>query len=284
MYWLLKIISWSLSLLPIVVLYFLAKALAFFAYKILRIRKKMILSNLQIAFGKDKSKKELDKIAYLSVYSFALTILEFFSLRGQSLSKGVKIVEGEKYLKEIRDKKQGAYILCAHMGNWEAMGAALSSLGYQGHVVVKKVGGKGVDKFVREQRNSSGFLFIKRKVKGDVSRAIQKILKNNEFVGFVMDQYRPGEPFLPFFNKPARTNTSLAAIWRKFRAPIIPIYIIRKSFGKHDIYIKPPLELDLTDDLKKDKINHTIKFNSIVEDIIRSCPEQYFWLHNRWKD
>ena len=100
------------------------------------------------------------------------------------------------------------------MGNWEAMGAAWA-LVTPAHVLVKKVGSSSVDRFVSELRDRNGFLTVKRKKKGDGFSAIRDVLARGEIVGFVMDQARPGEPKLPFFGRPAKTNTSFAAIWRQ---------------------------------------------------------------------
>jgi len=261
----------------------MAKFLAFMSYRVFKVRRRLILKNLETAFGTEKSPEERDKIGELSTYNFILTALEFLAERNGRLGEKVEIVEGEEHLQDTVGKGEGVYILCIHMGSWEAMGGGLTRHGYRSHVIVKRVGSEKTDQFVKKLREKNGFFCIQRKNKGDAVKGILKTLKAGQVVGFVMDQARPGEPFLPFFDKPAKTNTSFAAIWRKIQAPIIPAYIIRTGVGEHKIYVRPPVKLTTTDDAEKDVLEHSRLFNKVVESIIRKCPEQYFWMHNRWK-
>jgi KDO2-lipid IV(A) lauroyltransferase len=169
------------------------------------------------------------------------------------------------------------------MGNWEAMGAACTRRYGPSYVLVKKVGSPNVDRFVSELREKQGFLSIKRRKKGDGYQGIKDALSRNEIIGFVMDQARPGEPKLPFFGKPAKTNTSFAAIWRRNPVPIIPAYINRTGVSKHVLRFFPEIHPVITDDTEKDIIEHSLMFNQVVETHVRTSPEHYFWMHNRWK-
>jgi len=178
---------------------------------------------------------------------------------------------------------KGAYILCMHLGNWEAMGAACSRNFGPSHVLVKAVGTSGLNRFVSEYRERNGFHWVKRQRKGDGLKAIANVLARGEIVGFVMDQARPGEPKLPFFGHLAKTNTSFAAILRRHQAPVVPSFVIREGFHKHTEYFLPPVELSFSEDAEADVLKHSALFNRIVEDCVKRCPEQYFWLHNRWK-
>src|SRR5690606_3301693 len=110
-----------------------------------------------------------------------------------------------------------------------------------------------------------------------------RTLRRNEIVGFVLDQSRPGEPRLKFFSHPAKTNTSLAQIWRKWPAPVVPAYIVRRSVGCHDGYFLPPLNLQKTTDPEDDIVINSTLFNRTLEKIISDHPDQYFWMHDRWK-
>lgn len=279
----LEMVSFLLSLLSPKGLDRLARGITFISWDVLRIRRKLILSNLETAFGNEKSGHERLKVAKLSVYHFVLTALEFLAERDGNLGKKVNIVSGEEHLESTMKDGQGIYILCIHMGSWEAMGGGLNRLGYPSHVIVKKVGSESTDRFVKKLRHKNGFQCIQRKTKGDAVKGIIKTLRSGQIVGFVMDQARPGEPFLPFFNRPAKTNTSFAAILRKIKAPVVPAYIVRKSVHEHEIHVLPPINLTFTDDADRDILEHSGIFNSVVERMIRACPEQYFWMHNRWK-
>lgn len=283
LYFFISFVSWGLGHCSLRSIDNIAHGLAFMSYSVFRMRRKLILKNLRIAFANEKSQKELTRIGYLSVYNFILTCLEFLAARDGSVGKHVEIIEGENFLQEALAAGKGAYILCLHMGSWEAMGGALTRLGYRSNVVVKKVGSEKVNQFVIDLREKNGFYSILKRKKGDGKKGINNALKKNELVGFVMDQARPGEPLLPFFSKPAKTNTSFAAIWKQNPAPILPIYILRQEAGRHSIKVKPILKLPVSGDEKEDIMQHSIIFNKIMENIIRDCPEQYLWMHNRWK-
>jgi KDO2-lipid IV(A) lauroyltransferase len=260
----------------------LARALAWLSFDLLRIRRRLILRNLEIAFGDEKTPAERLAIGRSSVYHTILTFLEFFRSTRTDIAGDIEL-RGVEHARAALAEGRGVYVLCFHMGNWEAMGAKYSRAIVPSYIVVKRVGGPSVDRFVSSLRARNGFLTVKREKKGDGYRQILNVLQRGEVVGFVIDQARPGEPKLPFFGRPAKTNTSFAAIWRRRPAPIIPSYVTRSGVSRHTIEILPPVELAITGDAEKDILAHSEQFNRIVEACVRKCPEQYFWMHNRWK-
>lgn len=259
----------------------LAAALAVLVFDVFRLRRGLIIQNLGIAFP-DMTAAEKTRVGRASVENFALTAMELFRSKRHDIAGKISI-SGAEHMRGALAEGRGAYILCFHLGNWEAMGAKCTRVFTPSYVLVKKVGHGGVDKFVSEMRAHNGFLTVKRQKKGDGFSAIKEILSRGEIVGFVMDQARPGEPKLPFFGRPAKTNTSFAAIWRRQPAPIVPAWIRRKRIGEHELQFFPEVRPTVTDDAEADILRHSTEFNAIVEQHVRSCPEQYFWMHNRWK-
>jgi KDO2-lipid IV(A) lauroyltransferase len=275
------IAAWLISRLSLRNVGRLATGLTWLLFDVLRVRRGLVLKNLELAFP-HLSDKDRIHIGRTSVRNFALTTLEFLHSYRSDIAAQVTMI-GTEHLRRVLARGQGAYILCCHVGNWEAMGAAMTRHVTPAYVLVKKVGGKSVNDFVSALREKNGFLAVKREKKGDGFKGIQAILGRGEVVGFVMDQARPGEPKLPFFGVPAKTNTSFAAIWRRHPAPIIPAYIVRHGVGEHTLYYMPELCLTQTDDAAADILRHSIEFNGVVETIVRKHPEHYFWMHNRWK-
>ncbi len=281
MYWLMTALAAFLTRLPDRAIERLASGLAIVAFDCLRVRRRTVLHNLALAFP-DKSLAERRKCGRMSYYHFFLTAFEFLTSSRVDLAGTVKFV-GDEHMRAALAGGQGAYILCMHLGNWEAMGAACSRHFGPSHVLVKTVGTSGLNRFVSEYRERNGFHWVKRQRKGDGLKAIANILAKREVVGFVMDQARPGEPKLPFFGHPAKTNTSFAAILRRYPAAVVPSYVIREGFHRHTEYFLPPIELTFSDDIQADVVKHSVMFNAVVEECVRRSPEQYFWLHNRWK-
>jgi KDO2-lipid IV(A) lauroyltransferase len=273
-----RLLSW----LPAAWLDRIAWAMAVLAFDILRLRRGVILSNLKIALGDEYDKRALVRIGRRSVYHFILTAFEFFLGPYRDIT-GQTTFTGEQHLAAALAKQQGVYLVGCHLGNWEAMGAAISRKVKPVHIIVKKVGGEKVNRYVEHVRRINGFRWIERRKKGDAYIAMRQALANQEMVGFVFDQARPGEPRLPFFNRPAKTNTSLAAIRQRLPAPIVPVYPERLAFGQHVIHFGPEVSLPASDDGQQDILDHSTKLNHVVEGLVRRHPEQYFWFHNRWK-
>ena len=281
MYWFMRALAGVITRMPVSMIEASAWALACLSFDVLRLRRAVVMRNLAIAFP-EKNAREHASIARTSLYHFILTAFEFLYSSKVDLAATVSM-QGEDHMREALAADRGAYILCMHLGNWEAMGAACTRHFGPSYVLVKKVGSSGLNRFVSEYRERNGFHYVKRQKKGDGLRAIADILERREIVGFVMDQARPGEPKLPFFGHPAKTNTIFAAILRRYPAPVVPSFVVRQRFNQHTEYFLPALQLEYSNDSAADVLRHSTQFNAIVEQCVRRCPEQYFWLHNRWK-
>ncbi len=260
----------------------MATVLTWIAFDLLRLRRGLVLNNLTIAFGDTLSPQEKIQLARKSYYHFSLTVLEVLATTGSEIAQNCTIV-GEEYLQDALAQGKGALILCGHLGNWECLAGALHRNFTQVHVVVKKVGGDGMNRFVDERRAAIGMQSVPRNTNMGAMRAIIRRLQENHIVGFVMDQSRPGEPRLPFFGKPAKTNTGLATIWRRTQAPVLPAFIRRVGVNKHVVTILPPISEKYREESQDEGLEASTQFNEMMEHMIRQAPEQYFWLHNRWK-
>jgi KDO2-lipid IV(A) lauroyltransferase len=281
LYWAAKVFALALSFLSPRATGALATAIAWFLFDVCRFRRFLVLSNIATAFPK-MPKSERIKLGRVSFANFILTAFEFLRSIRHDICADVELL-GADHLHNALSQQHGAYVICCHLGNWEAMGAKMTRAIAPSHVLVKKVGGAGLDRFVTELRRRNGFLPVIRKEKGDGLKAIVKALSRHEVVGFAMDQARPGEPKLPFFGKPAKTNTSLAAIWMRHPAPIVSAFVRRLGVGRHVVEIMPALELKVSGNAEQDILALSEQFNGVVEAMIRANPSQYFWLHNRWK-
>ena len=259
----------------------LARGMAVLAFDILRLRRRVVLRNLEIAFGDRFNHAERVRIGRRSAYHVAMHALELIA-RTDSLSDQVEVVD-RHHLDEALKAGKGAYILASHLGSWEASGASVSRQVAPAHVIVKPLKSPGPDRFLQELRRASGFLTIERRSKGDAYRQMRRILEKNELVGIAFDHARPDSPKYPFFSRPAKTNTSVAFIHRRHPAPFLPICMTRIGPCRHRLQVLPPLQLQISDDIDADVEANTRMFQKTMEDIITQHPEHYFWYHNRWK-
>jgi Kdo2-lipid IVA lauroyltransferase/acyltransferase len=271
---LVRCLAWLLGYAPDIVIDWLGRALAVLFYDVLRVRRRLVLSNIR---RMEQDPKRANEIARASYYHFSLTMLEFLASWRRDIAGNIKI-ENRQFMDEALKGGKGAVILVGHIGSWEAFGPAASRYVAPAHVIVKAVGGPKMTKFVEENRHRNGFLSLVRPAKGEGYKAIVRALNRNETVGFVIDQARP-DAQIDFFGEPAPTNTSLAAIMQRNPVPVIPGSIRRTGVFAHTVSFCPPVAYEPTEDL----VTMTKKFNQALEIMIRRNPEQYFWFHNRWK-
>lgn len=281
MYWLTWAFAHLIGYTPVAVLEGLSEAIAIVFFDVLRVRRALILSNISVAFPNLSTSEKL-RMGRASIKHFVMTIFETFRGSVVPLTEGVTFKNPELMDAALAQNK-GVYLLCTHLGNFEVLGGTVSTKWRSVTVPVKHVGRGGFDRYVHEQRLKVGLDPVRRIKKGAGFIAMRKALSEGRPVGFMLDQARPGEPRLPLFGKPAKTNTSLAAIWRRFPAPLVPLYCRRVAFGKHEVVFLPEMQLAVTEDAEQDVIEHSMTYNKIVEEIVRACPDQYWWIHNRWK-
>lgn len=286
MYYFLVFLSWSLSLLPYSMLKAKARLLAFLAFDVLRVRRALTLSNLGIAYGDTKTIKEKRKIGRNSYYHFFLTTLEFFV--SKNLFPKVEVhEEGEKIFLEALAQGKGVYGLVVHTGNWELLCNYASKHWAPVDVPVKQVGKGETSRWVAERRQENGLTEILAHKNSETSRAVKmfKALRSNHIVAFMADQRRPGGELLSLFGKPALTNVSLPAFFLKHQAPIIPLIISRNKDDSHTIKVFEELTLERREG---ESVQQFVArcgqlINDRIEDLILYAPEEYFWMHNRWK-
>jgi len=241
------------------------------------------LHNLIRSFP-EKSLPEITRIAknvYLNLGTAAAEFFEIPYLTEENMSEWVKFEGLENYTKAL-SKKKGILFYTGHLGNWELGGACLGLHSLHVNVIYRALDNPVLEDFVAWFRTHTGHKVIP---KGGAARKIIKLLKKNEMIGILIDQnvsWREGV-FVDFFGRPASTTTGLAALALQTEAAVIPVFIIRLEDGTYKIIIYKEVKITKTDDYEADLFENTQRFTNIVEDIVRKYPDQYFWLHQRWK-
>ena len=240
-------------------------------------RKKVIFKNLEIAFP-EKSTEWKEKIGEKSLQNIGRTLVEFPKipdyLRNNEMEKVFFIEEGEEILKE----KGGKIIVSAHIGNWELGGAGLSwrygkivSLAY-------RIKNRKLNNLITKIREDSGMkiIFHDQPLKDFV-----KALREGMTIVFLVDQnaLRHRGVFVDFFSLPASTVSFPAKLSAKYGYPIIFSYQYYDLKSKTYRGIVKNLEVIDTKDVK----SVVQAYTNEVEKAIRKHPEQYFWVHKRWK-
>ncbi len=282
-FYLLDFLGFSLSLLGFKGLRVLAYILGFIMFDILRIRRKIILANLDIVYADRLSLKEKKRIGRMSVVNFMSTILEFLASK-RLAPKAVFEFENKELADEGIARGQGLYVICAHFGNWEYLCHIHAKIYSPVNVVVKDLLSGKPEEWIKNLRRHLGYQFISQNDKRTRTEQIHDAIDRKEIIGFIVDQKRKRGEMLPFFGRLASTNNSLAKLYFRKYAPVGTLKIQRIKPGHFKIkyydefiYIQDP---NLTFDENVTKF--TLKVNQILEKLILENPEEYYWLHNRW--
>ena len=189
-------------------------------------------------------------------------------------------LEGQDYLTEALSYGKGAVLATSHSGNWEIMGTALALHGFPLVCVAQKQTNVQMDRFINEYRTMSGMQIIYKTGVRDMI----KLLGEGKVIGILMDQdaNRDGV-MVNFFGRLASTAKGAAALGRLKDAPIVPVFITEHSDGSHTGILHPPVWVEKTNDREHDILVTTQQLTTIIEQHIRKYPQEWFWLHNRWK-
>jgi Kdo2-lipid IVA lauroyltransferase/acyltransferase len=185
--------------------------------------------------------------------------------------------EGFEHYQEAKRRGKGVLFATAHLGNWEFSAIAHSLLTEPMHVVVRPLDNAAVDAIVEARREATGNHVIAKK---DASRDILRALKRNEPVGILIDQ-NVGESegiFVDFLGVPACAGTAFARLAAHSKAAVIPGFALwNPAKGKYVLKFYPLV--DITGDATED----TRRIHAVIERVVREYPDQWLWLHRRWK-
>jgi KDO2-lipid IV(A) lauroyltransferase len=261
-----------------------AKTLARLGFHLARRQRRAGLRNLQMAFP-ELSRNALEEILRGSFENLGRLLVEFTHM--QELNKGnicrFVVHDGlENYLEGLR-RGRGVIFMTAHFGAWELSSFAHAVYGYPLRFVVRPIDNPRVEKLISTCRTRSGNIPIERR---SAARDILKALRQNEAVGILFDQNttRSEGIFAEFFGIPAATTPALALFALRTGAAVVPGFLIwDTSLGKHRLRLDPPVQLIETGNLDHDVLENTKIFNKILEGYIRAYPDQWLWIHRRWK-
>jgi KDO2-lipid IV(A) lauroyltransferase len=190
-------------------------------------------------------------------------------------------IEGVEHLREALQKGYGVVYLTAHVGNWEWMAAALSYAGFPMTTLVKPQPNPQYSRILNEYREMSGVEVFNRGTLEIIKAA--RALKKGKVLGFLADQDGGEEGiFVDFLGKKASTPAGPAYFAEKFNAVIVPGFIYHRPQGGHHIVIKPPLPYEHFADHEQELFQNTAKMTKIIEDAIKSHPDEWLWFMKRW--
>lgn len=280
---LLKAVSCLIGHLPLGVLLFLGKAFGRLVYLVDKRHRNTTIENLKKAFGSEKTDVEIEVISRKVFENIAMNFFEFMRvpwLKRDDLDGYVEC-EGFENFKEAHSRGKGVMVYTAHLGNWELMAAYYGLMGYPSEIIVRDLDNPAVEEFVKWARSRCGNTIVSKE---RVMRKLIKRLSENAVVGILLDQNvaQAEGVFVDFFGTPACTNKGPAMLASISGAAVIPSFIVRTG-KKHKIVVGKISDIIATGDKEKDAVENTAQWTRTIEEMIRKHPEQWFWVHRRWK-
>ena len=272
-----------LRMLPLSLVHWLARCLGTFAFDVVRIRRRVTLENLRAGLGDQYSEGERVKIARACYRNFACTFFEFALTPHEGtadLTPWVEVAPREP-IAEAAVLGKGIVYLTAHTGNWELLGAAISQLDRSIKFLVGDQKNLLVDRYAKRQRAKMGMEMIEI---GSSMRAVMRTLRGDGRIALVADQDggRDGI-FIEFLGRPAAYQVGPARFAYRTGAPVLVGLARRLGGGKHSARLYPPIIPDQTKPEAEETRRILCEYTRILEDFIRRHPDQWFWMHRRWK-
>lgn len=198
--------------------------------------------------------------------------------------EGLVVLDGFENFSAARERGKGVIFLTGHMSAWELAPFAQALYGNPLSFLARAIENPRVDALVNRCRCLSGNEPIE---KNNAARAMLRVLRGGGTVGILADQNTSLDEgvFADFFGIPAATTTGIARIARRTDASVVPGFLFwDESARKYRLRFSPAVALQRTDDEEADVRENTARFNRVMEDYIRMHPDQWLWVHKRWKN
>jgi Kdo2-lipid IVA lauroyltransferase/acyltransferase len=264
----------------------IGKSIAWLWWDVFRIRRFTVYRGLTIAFP-DLSKQERQRIAKASLVHMGSNLLEFLSLPSvdREWMENHVVFDGWENYEEARSQGRGLFFLSMHMGNGDFGCAMMVMKGIPLHLISKKFKSRALNDFWFGVRESMGTRFMDPH-SPKTAFEILGACKRREPVTFVLDQFM-GRPYgiqTDFFGKKTGTAYGLALFAIKTKAPVVPVYTYHDDQGKTHVVFGKKIEVAAENGNRDLQILETTqRYNAWIESVICLHPEQWMWIHRRWK-
>jgi Kdo2-lipid IVA lauroyltransferase/acyltransferase len=270
----------------------LGRVIGAFIFHVLRIRRDLGDKQIAMCFPEwtTEQRRRVLKGAYQSLATTVIEgglLLELSRAGPRNELPPVFSHEGFENFERARQKGKGTLVVTAHIGNWELIGVVYALLGIKLHIVARDIKNPRLNRLWIDLRQSSGLEQISAKRRQGGLKQMLMALKKNETVAIVLDQNMSADKgvFVEFFGKPACTLDLVAVLAKRTGAAVVPAFTFRKPDGTHHAVIHPPLEWEDVGNGEShaDVVHNTQRYTRLIEAAVREHPDQWLWLHRRWK-
>lgn len=256
-------------------------------------RRRVVASNLELALGKELSPQERERLlkrVYQSTATVFLEVLRNFSLDQAQMREELEVDPADaQTIRQALARGKGAVFISAHVANWELSAMGMAAHGFPVAIVVKKMNNRISQELIERQRERTNLTII---YAGGTLLKMKELLAQGKAIGFMVDQNTTGTKGIRanFFGVPASSIRGLAHLVKETGTPVIPYCAFRLPSGKHKVWIgpeiiyqeAPELPAGRERELREEWLN-TQAYQTAIEAMIRLHPEQWLWVHRRWK-
>jgi Kdo2-lipid IVA lauroyltransferase/acyltransferase len=291
---LILVCGWLLKRLPRPIFLFSGSALGAFL-RLIQFRTNIARRNLERAYGSELDHAGLQRIFvehYRHLGRLALEFVRDASITKEEIHSEITLVEFDE-MRALGEQGRGFILITGHMGNWEIGLKSLAVNGFEVQVVAKRMSGAVSQKISEYQRRVGGIEVLHTGAnQGSLLLRIHRGLRRGKVVVFAIDQHTSGPEGLavPFFGHSASTVRVIARLARSTGAPVFATMCSRQPDGRHILRGTAEIPFRTTeiadDELREsnDQLINTEMYTKVIEDMVRRKPEQWMWIHRRWKN
>jgi KDO2-lipid IV(A) lauroyltransferase len=283
-FWLLWVVVKVIGFVPRGVARWIGSGIGLLAYRVVKKLRGVGLRNLELAYPeKDLGWRERTLAGLYRNLGWLMG--EFCQMSGYSAERASEFIEydGLENFLAARARGKGVLVMTGHLGAWELSSFYHSLMGYPMGLVIRRLDNPLVDEFVNRVRCLHGNRVIH---KDDFARGLIAAMRHGETVGILMDTNMtpPQGVFVPFFGREACTASGLAKVALKTDAAVVPGFLLWDGGKKkYRLCFGEQIPLIRTEDAEADVVANTAAFTATIERYVRQYPEQWLWVHRRWK-
>ena len=248
-----------------------------------RRRRRLVARNLALAFP-EMAPHEVDRLGRQVFRNLGRLAADLFRSEMEPVEQLLSRVEivGLEHARAAAASGRGVFFSTPHLGNWEWAALVTGALGFPVTIVARPLDNPLLDARLTAMREKAGCRIVSRR---DAARTLLKTLRSGGLVGILADQRaRPPDGIVvPFFGRPALTTTSIARLAGKTGALFLPVVCLRIAPGRYRLVYSEPVDVNVLPARERGVEKLTALITALVEQQVRAAPEQWLWLHDRWK-
>lgn len=278
--------DWFINKLPYNAVRLVTHVLLAIGFRCTIKQKRIARESLNIAFRNKKSPKEINKIVRGCFENFGRGMIELiYFIEHPEMVRNKVFFEGKEHLARAFQEGKGVIAVTAHFGNFPLMLMKCVQEGYKTNAIIRATRDQLIEKYFLQQRTKRNINTIYSLPRRQCVDTCLKVLRQNELLFIPLDQNfgSKGGVFVDFFGRKAATATGPVIFARRTKSPVVPMFIIRMKNDTHKIIIEPPFTIEEQDDEKETIRVNITRITKIIENYIRKYPEEWGWMHRRWK-